>query len=131
DRRRGQRRAPLMLKVGAVIVAMMALAAIVGPSLSPYDPAQQELRLRLSGPSAGHPFGLDELGRDILARVLAGARISFFVALVVVCVSSLVGTLLGALAGYYGGIPDEIISRATDILLAFPGILLAIALVAV
>jgi peptide/nickel transport system permease protein len=120
-----------MLRVGAAIVIVMALAAIAGPSLSSSDPAQQELRLRLAGPSAGHPFGLDELGRDILARVLAGARISFFVALVVVCVSSLVGTLLGAFAGYYGGIPDEIISRATDILLAFPGILLAIALVAV
>jgi peptide/nickel transport system permease protein len=120
-----------MLRFGAAIVIVMAFAALVGPSLSSSDPAQQELRLRLSGPSARHPFGLDELGRDILARVLAGARISFFVALVVVGVSSLVGTLLGSIAGYYGGIPDEIISRATDILLAFPGILLAIALVAV
>jgi len=120
-----------MLRVGAAIVIVMALAAIAGPSLSSADPARQELSLRLSGPGAGHPFGLDELGRDILARVLAGARISFFVAMVVVCVSSLVGTLLGAVAGYFGGIPDEIISRATDILLAFPGILLAIALVAV
>ncbi|MEP7310720.1 MAG: ABC transporter permease [Acidobacteriota bacterium] len=120
-----------MLRVGAAIVLVMALAAVAGPWLSSSEPDQQVLSLRLSGPSAGHPFGLDELGRDILARVLAGARISFFVALVVVCVSSLVGTLLGAVAGYYGGIPDEIISRATDILLAFPGILLAIALVAV
>jgi peptide/nickel transport system permease protein len=120
-----------MLKVGAAIVLIMTLAAIVGPALSPYDPAQQQLRLRLEGPSLGHPFGLDELGRDILARVLAGARVSFFVAVVVVSVSSLVGTVLGAVAGYFGGIPDELISRITDILLAFPGILLAIALVAV
>ena len=120
-----------MMKVGLAIVLVMALAAIAGPSLSPYDPAQQELRLRLTGPTVGHPFGLDELGRDILARVLAGARISFFVSLVVVSVSSLVGTVLGAIAGYFGGIPDEVISRVTDILLAFPGILLAIALVAV
>jgi len=120
-----------MLKVGAAIVLVMALAAVVGPWLSPYDPVQQELRLRLAAPSAGHPFGLDELGRDILARVLSGARISFFVAMVVVSVSSIVGTLLGAIAGYFGGLPDEVISRVTDTLLAFPGILLAIALVAV
>jgi peptide/nickel transport system permease protein len=120
-----------MLKVGAAIVVVMALAALVGPSLSPYDPAIQELPLRLAGPSVGHPFGLDELGRDILARVLAGARISFFVALVVVSVSALLGTLVGAVAGYFGGIVDDLISRVTDTLLAFPGILLAIALVAV
>jgi peptide/nickel transport system permease protein len=120
-----------MLKVGAAIVIVMALAAIVGPSLSPYDPSLQELPLRLAGPSARHPFGLDELGRDILARVLAGARISFFVAIAVVSVSALAGTLLGAVAGYFGGVVDDLISRVTDILLAFPGILLAIALVAV
>jgi peptide/nickel transport system permease protein len=120
-----------MLKVGAAIVLLMALAAAVGPSLTPYDPTQQELRLRLTAPSAGHPFGMDELGRDILARVLAGARISFFVAVVVVSVSGVVGTLLGSVAGYFGGVTDEVISRVTDILLAFPGILLAIALVAV
>ena len=120
-----------MLKTGAAIVALMALAAVVGPRLSPYDPAWQELPLRLAGPSLAHPFGLDELGRDILSRVLAGARISFAVALVVVSVSSFVGLLLGAVAGYLGGVFDELISRVMDTLLAFPGLLLAIALVAV
>jgi peptide/nickel transport system permease protein len=120
-----------MLKVGAVIVLVMALAALLGPSLTPFDPAQQALPLRLAGPTWAHPFGLDELGRDILARVLAGARISFFVALVVVSVSAGVGTLLGAVAGYFGGALDDVISRVTDTLLAFPGLLLAIALVAV
>lgn len=120
-----------MLKVGAAIVLVMALAAILGPAATPFDPAQQELPLRLAGPTWGHPFGLDELGRDILARVLAGARISFFVALVVVSVSAGVGTLLGAIAGYFGGAVDDVISRVTDTLLAFPGLLLAIALVAV
>ena len=119
-----------MLKVGAAIVLVMALAAIAGPMLTPLDPVQQELALRLSGPTWGHPFGLDELGRDILARVVAGARISFFVAVVVVSVSAVVGTLLGAIAGYFGGLLDDVISRATDTLLAFPGLLLAIALVA-
>jgi peptide/nickel transport system permease protein len=120
-----------MLKAGSAIVLLMALAALVGPWLSPYDPAWQDLPLRLAGPSLSHPFGLDELGRDILARVLAGGRISFAVAVVVVSVSALVGLLLGAVAGYRGGVLDELISRVTDTLLAFPGLLLAIALVAV
>jgi peptide/nickel transport system permease protein len=120
-----------MLKVGAFIVALAALAALVGPALAPFDPSSQELSQRLAGPTSLHPFGLDELGRDILARVLAGARISFLVGLTVVTVSSVVGTLLGALAGYFGGALDDVISRVVDTLLAFPGLLLAIALVAV
>jgi peptide/nickel transport system permease protein len=97
----------------------------------PYDPAAQQLALRLEGPSPAHWFGLDELGRDIVARVLAGARISLLVGLVVVGVSSTIGIALGSIAGYFGGRVDEGISRAIDILLAFPGLLLAIALVAV
>jgi peptide/nickel transport system permease protein len=120
-----------MLKVGALIVGVALLAALVGPAITPFDPASQQLALRLAAPSLAHPFGLDELGRDILARVLAGARISFLVGLTVVIVSSAVGTLLGAIAGYFGGRVDDVISRVIDTLLAFPGLLLAIALVAV
>src|SRR5436309_239239 len=120
-----------MLKIGSAIVIVAALGALAGPALSPFDPAAQELALRLAAPSRMHPFGLDELGRDILARVLAGARISFLVGLTVVSVSALVGTLLGAVAGYFGGVLDDLISRVIDTLLAFPGLLLAIALVAV
>jgi peptide/nickel transport system permease protein len=127
--RRWQGRA--LLVTGAIIVSAAAGAAIVGPWLSPFDPAAQELPLRLAGPTPAHPFGLDELGRDILARVLAGARISFAVGIAVVSVSASVGTLLGAIAGYFGGMIDDLISRIIDILLAFPGLLLAIALVAV
>jgi peptide/nickel transport system permease protein len=97
----------------------------------PYDPAAQQLALRLEGPSPAHWFGLDELGRDISVRVLAGARISLLVGLVVVGVSSTIGIALGSIAGYFGGRIDEAISRVIDILLAFPGLLLAIALVAV
>jgi peptide/nickel transport system permease protein len=110
---------------------MAVLAAILGPSLAPFDPAAQELALRLEGPTGAHWFGLDELGRDIFARVLAGARISLLVGLVVVGVSSTIGIALGSVAGYFGGRVDEAISRVIDILLAFPGLLLAIALVAV
>jgi peptide/nickel transport system permease protein len=120
-----------MLKGGAVIVGVALAAALLGPLVSPFDPAHQELALRLARPSLAHPFGLDELGRDILSRVLAGARISFLVGLTVVTVSAAVGTALGAVAGYCGGVIDDVISRVIDTLLAFPGLLLAIALVAV
>src|SRR5215213_4416265 len=120
-----------MLKVGAFLVALALLAAIIGPLAIAYDPARQLISLRLGAPSVSHPFGLDELGRDILARVLAGARISFLVGLTVVSVSASAGTLLGAIAGYFGGVADDVISRVIDVLLAFPGLLLAIALVAV
>jgi len=120
-----------LLWIGASIVALTAVAAIAGPLLMPYDPASQELALRLEGPSGSHLFGLDELGRDILARVLAGARISFLVGLTVVSFSALIGTMLGAMAAYFGGVVDDLVSRIVDVLLAFPGLLLAIALVAV
>ena len=120
-----------MLRVGAAIVGLALIAALIGPVVTPFDPAHQELALRLARPSLSHPFGLDELGRDILARVLAGARISFLVGVTVVTVSAAVGTLLGAIAGYFGGRVDDVISRVIDTLLAFPGLLLAIALVAV
>jgi peptide/nickel transport system permease protein len=120
-----------MIRVGLVIVLVAVLAALVGPALSPYNPVAQELARRLEPPTLSHPFGLDELGRDILARLLAGARISLLVGLAVVSVSSVVGMLLGSIAGYFGGRVDDVISRVVDVLMAFPGILLAIALVAV
>lgn len=120
-----------MIRVGLVIVLIAIGAALVGPALSPYDPSSQELARRLEGPSLAHPLGLDELGRDILARLLAGARISLLVGLAVVSVSSTVGMLMGSVAGYFGGRVDDVISRVIDVLMAFPGILLAIALVAV
>jgi len=120
-----------MTRVGALIVFVAALAALAGPLLVGVDPAAQDLAQRLDGPSWAHWFGLDELGRDIFSRVLAGARISLIVGVVVVSVSSAAGTLVGSVAGYFGGHVDEAISRIIDILLAFPGLLLAIAVVAV
>ncbi len=120
-----------MTRAGAAIVAITILAAVVGPAIADVDPSFQNLALRLDGPSPAHWFGLDELGRDILARLLAGARISLLVGAVVVGISALVGTLLGSIAGYYGGIVDDAVSRVSDILMAFPGLLLAIAVVAV
>jgi peptide/nickel transport system permease protein len=120
-----------MIRVGLLVVLVAVLAALVGPVLTPYDPAAQELARRLEGPSLSHPFGLDELGRDILSRLLSGARISLLVGLAVVSVSSVVGMFFGSVAGYFGGIVDDAVSRVVDVLMAFPGILLAIALVAV
>jgi peptide/nickel transport system permease protein len=120
-----------MVRVGIVIVLIAVFAALAGPFLSPYDPSSQELARRLEAPSLAHPLGLDELGRDILARLLRGARISLMVGIAVVSVSSAAGMLFGSIAGYFGGRVDDIISRVIDVLMAFPGILLAIALVAV
>jgi len=120
-----------MTRAGAAIVGVTVLAALLGPTLVGIDPAFQDLPLRLEGPSTAHWFGLDELGRDILARLLAGARISLLVGAIVVGISATVGTLLGSIAGYYGGIVDDVVSRVSDILMAFPGLLLAIAVVAV
>lgn len=120
-----------MTRAGALIVVLAAAVAIVGPALVPYDPSAQQLALRLQGPSLAHPFGFDELGRDVFARIVFGARVSLGVGLAVVSVSALAGVLFGAMAGYVGGRVDEAISRMMDVLLAFPGILLAIALVAV
>jgi peptide/nickel transport system permease protein len=120
-----------MLRVGLFIVGLTLVAAVIGPHVAPHDASSQELSRRLEGPSLAHPFGLDELGRDIFARILSGARISLLVGLAVVSVSSTVGMLLGSIAGYFGGRVDDVISRVIDVLMAFPGILLAIALVAV
>jgi peptide/nickel transport system permease protein len=120
-----------MTRAGAAIVCLTVLAALFGPAIAGFDPAFQDLPLRLEGPSAMHWFGLDELGRDILARLLVGARVSLLVGAVVVGISATIGTLLGSIAGYYGGIADDVVSRVSDILMAFPGLLLAIAVVAV
>ena len=121
----------MMIRLGAVIVALTVGAAAAGPMLMPYQPSAQQLERRLERPTLSHPFGLDELGRDILSRIVSGARISLLVGLSVVTLSTIVGVILGAIAGYAGGRVDDVISRLMDVLMAFPGILLAIALVAV
>jgi len=118
-------------RAGAIIVSIVVGAAVLAPWVLAWDPAEQDLPNRLQGPSWQHWFGLDELGRDILARVLLGARVSLMVGVVVVGVSSGVGLVVGGVSGYYGGRIDQLICRVMDILMAFPGMLLAIALVAV
>jgi peptide/nickel transport system permease protein len=121
----------MKFKLGVAFVLCILALAVLGPWLSPYDPAAQLLPLRLQGPSFAHPFGLDELGRDILARLIVGARISLLVGVAVVSVSATTGLVIGSVAGYAGGWIDALVGRVMDVLLAFPGILLSIALVAV
>jgi peptide/nickel transport system permease protein len=116
---------------GAAMTLAVVVMALGAPWLAPYDPSVQNSEHRLQGPSPGHPLGLDDLGRDVLSRVIWGARVSLQVGVTVVLVSSLAGVLLGAVSGYFGGAIDTAIMRTCDILLAFPGILLAIAMVAV
>jgi peptide/nickel transport system permease protein len=126
-------RRPLTL-LGAVIVLLFAMVAIFGPLMAPHDPTQIYYTPGLtppSPPSATFPFGTDATGRDILSRVLAGARISLTVGIVAVGIATLCGTLLGLISGYFGGWTDSIIMRLMDVMLAFPDILLAIVIITV
>jgi len=116
---------------GLILTVALLLVALAAPLLSPFDPDAQDTARRLEPPSKQHLLGLDDLGRDVLSRIIWGARVSLRVGFSVVILASLVGISLGAISGYFGGILDTLIMRLTDILLAFPGILLAIALVAV
>jgi peptide/nickel transport system permease protein len=116
---------------GLVLTLALIAIAILAPLLSPFDPYEQDTARRLEEPSPKHPLGLDDLGRDVLSRILYGARVSLRVGFSVVIIASVIGVTLGAMAGYFGGVIDVLVMRLCDILLAFPGILLAIALVAV
>jgi peptide/nickel transport system permease protein len=131
--RRALRRHPLAV-LGAAIVAAVVLMALFAPWLAPQDPrnpASVDLSLQLAPPSAAHPFGNDENGNDLLSQVVFGSRVALTVGLATVALSLIVGMILGSIAGYYGGVADEVIMRLVDIVMAFPGLLLAIAIIAV
>src|SRR5688572_11501600 len=116
---------------GLVIVVLFAVLGLLAPWLSPYDPSSQELADRLRGPSWSHPFGNDELGRDILSRILLGTRASMRVGATVVLLSGIMGVLIGGFAGYVGGMVDTIVTVIViNSLMTFPGVLLSLALVA-
>ncbi len=117
--------------LGLAILSLMLLLAAAGPLVAPSDYFATDLEGALRGPTTEHPFGQDKLGRDVFWQVVIGARTSILVALAVVLTTAVVGCLLGAAAGYFGGIVDLLIMRTVDILLAFPGILLAVALAGV
>ena len=117
--------------VGFGLVLLFTACAIFAPWLAPHDPVQLDLNGRLLAPSAGHWFGTDELGRDILSRTVFGARISLIVAVSVVGISLAIGLVAGGLAGFYGGLTDTLVNvYLSNAFLALPGILLAIAFVA-
>ncbi|MFK5707642.1 nickel transporter permease [Lysinibacillus boronitolerans] len=117
--------------VGAGIVIFFILLAVIGPFIAPQGINEQDLTKRLLAPSADHWFGTDDFGRDIFSRIIHGARISLWVGFFSVILSVIIGSLLGIIAGYYGKWVDTIISRIFDIMLAFPSMLLAIAVVSV
>jgi peptide/nickel transport system permease protein len=119
-----------MALLGLFIIVFFIVVAFCAPLLTTYDYKEQSLMDRLQPPSGQHLFGTDDLGRDLFTRIVYGSRISLWVGLFSVSGSVIIGTALGILAGYYGRWVDMLISRLFDILLAFPGILLAIAVVA-
>jgi peptide/nickel transport system permease protein len=120
--------------IGLALVSSFVLIAIFAPLLAPYDPRAQDLAALggrcCPGPSAEHWFGLDALGRDELSRIVYGARYSLVIGVVAVAVGLSIGMLLGAIAGYFGGVADSVVMRGMDIMLAVPGLLLAIGIVA-
>lgn len=115
---------------GFVIVIVWIFASVFAPLVTPYEPLQQDIVNRLQGPSMRHLMGTDQLGRDILSRVIFGGRVSLPVAFLVVSLSTVVGTALGSVAGYFGGVVDMALMRITDMVMGFPGIILAMAIAA-
>jgi peptide/nickel transport system permease protein len=117
------------LAVGAILVLIPALAAALAPWIIPYGVEDQHLDIILQAPTAAHLFGTDDLGRDLLSRVLLGARVTLILGLVVVVISAAFGLAVGAGSGYAGGWTDELLMRATEVVMAFPSIVLAMTIV--
>jgi peptide/nickel transport system permease protein len=117
--------------IGAAILIALIAAAALAPVIAPYSPTTQNLENDLAASSLEHPLGTDKLGRDVLSRILYGSRISLAVGTTTVTISVLIGLLVGALSGYFRGWVDQFFMRLVDVLMAFPGILLAIAFTAV
>lgn len=117
------------LIAGAVVVGVMVLIALLAPVLSPYDPIEQDLTNALQSPSSAHLLGTDKLGRDVLSRLMYGARVDLRVAFLAMLIPFAMGTILGAIAGYFGGWVDAIIMRIVDVFYSFPVYVLVIALV--
>jgi peptide/nickel transport system permease protein len=128
--RRAAGRAPI--GTGALVVIVMLLVlAVAAPLFAPYDPQTQDYNRLLQSPSLEHPLGTDRIGRDLLSRLIYGTRVSFMVGVVAVGVALVIGAPLGLVAGYFRGATDEVIMRVLDAFIAFPGIIFALAIVAV
>ena len=119
------------LAVGLVLALAMVAMALAAPWLAPDDPNAQDVLLKLEPPSAAHPFGTDDFGRDVLSRVIYGARISLFVGAIATLAGVLAGTIIGVVSGYFGGLIDRTITALTDVLLSFPQLIMGLILVAV
>lgn len=122
-------RHPLFV-AGFLIVGSVSLAALLAPFIAPYDPTALNVDALLQPPSLVHPFGTDALGRDVFARMLFGGRVSLWVGLVAVGLSLAVGLFFGLVAGYFGGLADEVIMRGVDVMLCFPSFFLILAVIA-
>ncbi|REJ37273.1 MAG: diguanylate cyclase, partial [Bacillota bacterium] len=114
--------------LGLAIIAIFVALAVLAPWIAPHDPLRSSFAKRLQPPSAEHWLGTDELGRDMFSRLLYGARISLRIGLISVSIGTVIGVPLGAISAYYGGWVDLAVQRIIDVMLAFPGILLAIVL---
>lgn len=123
------RRSPLSV-TGTVLIGLLLLIVVAAPLIATHNPLEQDFAVRLRPPGAGHWFGTDQFGRDNFSRVVYGSRIAMQIILIVSLISGVTGTLLGTLAGYFGGRIDEVISRLTDMFLAFPSLVLAMAFAA-
>ena len=118
-------------RIGLTIAAIMAVLALVGYVWTPYDPSAIVGSEKFLAPSLRHLFGTDNFGRDIFSRVMVGVGTTFFISLCTVCIGGIVGTLIGAFTGYFGGVVDEVLMRINDALTAFPSILLALVFIAI
>jgi peptide/nickel transport system permease protein len=117
--------------LGTIAIFLLIMIAALAPFLAPYDPTSIDVHHVLSPPSLKHPLGTDELGRDLLSRIIWGSRISLKVGFVAVSISVLIGIVIGALAGFYGGLIDAILMRFVDIMLAFPTFFLILAVISI
>ncbi|MFB8342633.1 nickel transporter permease [Brucella cytisi] len=123
-------RANPLAMIGLFIIVAFVVLSLAAPLLAPYDPSVQDLGNRLSAPTTAHWFGTDELGRDILSRILYGGRVTLGMVIAVVVLVAPIGLFIGCIAGYFGGIVDTALMRVTDVFLAFPRLILALAFVA-
>lgn len=116
--------------IGSVIIVIFLLIAAFAPLIAPYDPIEQNLSIKLQSPSWQHLFGTDQFGRDIFSRVISGSRTALWIIFLVSVISGSIGIIIGVTAGYFGGIVDEVLMRITDMFLAFPSLVLAMAFAA-
>lgn len=130
-RKRKKNHTKLRLIIFGILVLALLFTAVFAEHICPYDPNGQDLANALQAPSLAHPFGTDRYGRDMFSRVIAGSQTSIFSALALVAIISVGGTVIGVSCGYFGGIPDTVVMRISDICLAFPGLVFAMAIAAV